>query len=121
MTSKKPRELIYAALRGHVAVMQEMLRKGGGTATFESEKKAYAYRHACYRARKMVREAARELSMPGQIPECIYDDLYILIDKNVLTFKLRSKEPQPELSFKDEEDDFERALQEAANALKSKL
>lgn len=102
MTKKRDPGIVLASLRTHIEVMNQMMQRRGGTASFPSSGKAYNFRHDCYRARKLLREQAKAHTPFGQIVTTPYDDLYILIENETLIFKLRSADPMPMLVFNDE-------------------
>lgn len=85
------------------AVMDQMLKRGGGKAEFESYKKATVFRHRCYRARNLLYKASEKASYLGAVPSTPYDDLFLVLEKDnrVIEFKLRSKQDLPALSFPD--------------------
>lgn len=99
MTVKKT----TGAYRDCALIMDEMLRGGGGFASFETSQKATIFRHRCYKLRKLLFTASERGMIPGMIPSTPYDDLYIKMepDGTVLEFCLRSKESLPTVETKE--------------------
>ena len=94
---------ILSAYVDCTGIMQRALDAGGIRVEFPTPGRAINFRQRCYRARKILAEAAAEVTPAGVLPSTQFDDLYIRLESDAkpdgsnkaLLFQLHSRKEKP--------------------------